>query len=87
MRKTKNIWSVKCTATDQDFAITKYTDNIVLNLRTLEVNVIVLADKKDYDLILNEKYYKIIDTLDVFDLKVLSKLFEGRSIKYRKVKR
>lgn len=87
MRKTKNIWSVKCTATDQDFAITKYTDNIVLNLRTLEVNVIVLADKKDYDLILNEKYYKIIDTLDVFDLKVLAKLFEGRSIKYRKVKR
>lgn len=84
MRKTKNIWSIKCTATDQDFAITKYTDNIVLNLRTLEVNVVVLADKKDYDLILNEKYYKIIDTFDVFDLKVLSKLFEGRSIKFKK---
>ena len=87
MRKTKNIWSVRCSATDQDFAITKYTDNIVLNLRTLEVNVIAPADKKDYDLILNEKYYKIIDTCDVFDLKVLSKLFEGRSIKYKKVKR
>lgn len=84
MRKIKNIWSIKCTATNQDFAITKYTDNIVLNLRTLEVNVIVLSDKKDYDLILNEKYYKIIDTFDVFDLKVLSKLFDGRSIKFKK---
>lgn len=84
MRKTKNIWTVKCTATDQDFAITKYSESIILNLRTLEVNVIVLADKKDYDLILNEKYYKIIDTFDVFDFKVLSKLFEGRSIKFKK---
>ena len=84
MRKTKNIWTVKCTATDQDFAVTKYSESIVLNLRTLEVTVIVLADKKDYDLILNEKYYKIIDTFDVFDLKTLSKLFEGRSIKFKK---
>lgn len=84
MRKIKSIWSIRCTATDQDFAITKYTDNIVLNLKTLEVNIIVLADKKDYDLILNEKYYRIIDTFDVFDLKVLSKLFEGRSIKFKK---
>ena len=84
MRKIKSIWSVKCTATDQDFAITKYTDNIVLNLRTLEVNIITPVDKKDYDLILNNKYYKILSTLDVFDLKTLSKLFEGRSIKFKK---
>lgn len=84
MRKTKNIWTIKCTATDQDFAITKYSENIVFNLRTLEVNVIVPADKKDYDLILNEKYYKILDTFDIFDLRTLSKLFEGRSVKFKK---
>lgn len=34
MRKTKNIWTVKCTATDQDFAVTKYSESIILNLRT-----------------------------------------------------
>ena len=83
MKKIRNIWSIKCTATDQDFAITKYTDNIVLNLTTLEVNIIIQTDKSDYDLILDEKYYKIVSTFDVFDLKTLSKLFEGRSVKFK----
>ena len=52
MKKIRNIWSIKCTATDQDFAITKYTDNIVLNLTTLEVNIIIQTDvwKKQYQL-------------------------------------
>ena len=87
MRKTKNIWTVKCTATDQDFSVTKHTPNIVLNVRTGDVNIIAEATKKDYDLTFDDKYYKIIDTVEIHDFMNLVKLFVGRSVKYRKVKR
>lgn len=86
MRKTKNIWSIKCIATDQDFAVTKHTPNIVLNVRTGDVNIIAEATKKDYDLTFDDKYYKIVDTVEIHDFMNLAKLFVGRSVKYRKIK-
>lgn len=92
MRKTKNIWTVKCEKTKKDFTITKHTDNIIYdvkdNLVTIiaEVNDFHEIEDKQYDLILNKKYYKIVDTLDVFDLSNLAKLFESRSVRFKKVK-
>lgn len=86
MKRIKNILSIKCKATDQDFVITKHTPNIVLNSRTGEVNIIVETTKKDYDLTFDEKFYKIVDTIDVYSLSNLAKLFEGRSVKFRKYK-
>ena len=85
MRKTKNIWTIKCNATDQDFVVTKHTPNIVLNVRTGEVNIIAETTKKDYDLTFDDKYYKIVDTLDVYDLSNLSKLFAGRTVRFKKI--
>ena len=87
MRKTRNIWTIKCTATDQDFTITKHTPNIILNLKSGEVNVISEVTKKDYDLTFEDKYYKVVDTIDIHDFMNLAKLLAGRSVKYRKAKR
>ena len=92
MRKTKNIWTVKCEKTKKDFTVTKHTDNIIYdvkdNLVTIiaEVNDFHEIEDKQYDLILNKKYYKIVDTVDIHDLMNLTKLFEGRCIKYKKLK-
>lgn len=89
MRKTKNIWTVTCQKTKKDFTVTKHTDNIIYDVKDNLVTVIAEVDKiedKQYDLILNKKYYKIVDTLDVFDLSNLAKLFEGRSVRFKKVK-
>lgn len=85
MRKTKNIWTVTCQKTKKDFTITKHTENILYDAQGNEVVVVAETDDKKYDLILNDKYYKIVDTLDVFDLSNLAKLFEGRSIRFKKV--
>lgn len=87
MRKTKNIWTIKCNATDQDFVVTKHTPNIILNVRTGDINIISEATKKDYDLTFDDKYYKIVDTVEIHDFMNLAKLFIGRSVKYRKAKR
>ena len=51
----------------------------------MNLNVVAETDDKKYDLILNDKYYKIVDTLDVFDLSNLAKLFESRSVRFKKV--
>lgn len=85
MRKTKNIWTVTCQKTKKDFTVTKHTDNILYDVQGNEVVIVVETDDKKYDLILNDKYYKIIDTLDVFALSNLAKLFESRSIRFKKV--
>lgn len=87
MRKTKNIWTVTCQKTKKDFTMTKHTENILYDVQGNEVVVVAETDDKKYDLILNDKYYKIIDTLDVFDLSNLAKLFESRSVRFKKVKR
>lgn len=87
MRKTKNIWTVTCQKTKKDFTMTKHTENILYDVQGNEVVVVAETDDKKYDLILNDKYYKIVDTLDVFDLSNLAKLFESRSVRFKKVKR
>lgn len=85
MRKTKNIWTVTCQKTKKDFTMTKHTENILYDVQGNEVVVVAETDDKKYDLILNDKYYKIVDTLDVFDLSNLAKLFVSRSIRFKKV--
>lgn len=85
MRKTKNIWTVTCQKTKKDFTMTKHTENILYDVQGNEVVVVAETDDKKYDLILNDKYYKIVDTLDVFDLSNLAKLFESRSVRFKKV--
>lgn len=85
MRKTKNIWTVTCQKTKKDFTITKHTENILYDVQGNEVVVVAETDDKKYDLILNDKYYKIVDTLDVFALSNLAKLFESRSVRFKKV--
>lgn len=85
MRKSKNIWTVTCQKTKKDFTMTKHTENILYDVQGNEVVIVVETDDKKYDLILNDKYYKIIDTLDVFALSNLAKLFEGRSVRFKKV--
>lgn len=85
MRKIKSIWTVTCQKTKKDFAVTKHTENIIYNIKENEVVVIAETDNKKYDLILNDKYYKIVDTLDVFALSNLAKLFESRSVRFKKV--
>ena len=87
MRKTKNIWTVTCQKTKKDFVVTKHTDNIIYDIKENEVAVITETDDKKYDLILNNKFYRIIDTLDVFGLSNLAKLFESRSVRFKKVNR
>ena len=87
MRKTKNIWTVTCQKTKKDFTMTKHTENILYDVQGNEVVIVAETDDKKYDLILNDKYYKIVDTLDVFDLSNLAKLFESRSVRFKKVKR
>ena len=84
MRKSKNIWTVKCQKTKKDFVVTKHTENILYDVQGNEVVVVVETDDKKYDLILNDKYYKIVDTFDVFDLSNLAKLFESRSVRFKK---
>ena len=85
MRKTKNIWTVTCQKTKKDFTMTKHTENILYDVQGNEVVIVAETDDKKYDLILNDKYYKIVDTLDVFDLSNLAKLFESRSVRFKKV--
>lgn len=85
MRKTKNIWTVTCQKTKKDFTMTKHTENILYDVQGNEVVVVAETDDKKYDLILNDKYYKIVDTLDVFALSNLAKLFESRSVRFKKV--
>lgn len=86
MRKARNIWTVTCQKTKKDFTMTKHTENILYDVQGNEVVVVAETDDKKYDLILNDKYYKIIDTLDVFDLSNLAKLFESRSVRFKKAK-
>lgn len=85
MRKIKSIWTATCQKTKKDFAVTKHTENIIYDTKENEVVVIAETDDKKYDLILNDKYYKIVDTLDVFALSNLAKLFESRSVRFKKV--
>lgn len=87
MRKQANIWSVTCSKTKDSYAVTKHTPNIVLNQTTGDVCIIAPSNVLDFDLTLNKKYYKIVDTVDIHDFMNLAKLFEGRSIKYRKAER
>lgn len=85
MKKTANIWSVTCSKTQDSYSVTRYTDNLLLNLKTGDVCVVIETTKDDYDLTLNNKNYKIVNTIDIHSLGTLVKLFEGRSIKYRKI--
>lgn len=86
MKNRTNIWSYVCSKTGNSIAVTKHSQNIVLNQTTGEVCIIVPSNVLDYDLTFNKKYYKIVGTLDIYSLGNLVKLFEGRVVKYRKIK-
>ena len=86
MRTKANIWSMTCSKTKDSYAVTKHTPNIVLNQTTGDVCIITPSNVLDYDLTFNKKYYKIVDTVDIHNFMNMSKLFVGRSIKYRKIK-
>lgn len=81
MKRKPNIW-VEVDG-KKYYSVTKFSKHIILDLDTCTVKCIC-ETFDNADLTINNKKYKILESIDVHSLCNLAELFKSRSVRFKK---